>query len=69
MVNKQHATKQQWVNEEIKEEIKKKYPETNENENTTFQNKNRNRFIDPEKKLVVATEDEAGGMSEIGEGN
>ena len=29
--------KNQWVNEEIKKEIKK-YPETNDNENTTTQN-------------------------------
>ena len=29
--------KYQWVNEEIKEEIKN-YPETNDNENTTIQN-------------------------------
>ena len=33
---KQHATGDQWVNEEIKEKILK-YPETNGNENTTFQ--------------------------------
>ena len=30
--------KYQWVNEEIKREIKKKYLETNDNENTTIQN-------------------------------
>ena len=34
---KQHATKNQWVNEEIKEEIRK-YLEANKNGNTTFQN-------------------------------
>ena len=34
---KQHATKNQWVNEEIKREIKK-YLWTNESENTTIQN-------------------------------
>ena len=28
----------QWITEEIKEEIKKKYLPTNDNENTTFQN-------------------------------
>ena len=33
---KQHATKNQWVNEEIKKEIKK-YLETNDNEDTTTQ--------------------------------
>ena len=32
-----HATKNQWVNNEIKEEIGK-YPEANYNENTTIQN-------------------------------
>ena len=38
MGTKQHATKKnQWVNEEIKEDFKK-YLETNENRNTTFQN-------------------------------
>ena len=35
METKQHVTKKQWVNEEIK---KKKYLETNDNENTTIQN-------------------------------
>ena len=34
---KQCATKNQWINEEIKEEIKK-HLETNENGNTTFKN-------------------------------
>ena len=34
---KQHAAKIQWVNEEIKKEIKQ-YFETNDNENTTIQN-------------------------------
>ena len=34
---KQHATKNPWVNEEIKKEIKK-YLETNDNEDTTIQN-------------------------------
>lgn len=34
---KQHATKDQWVNKKIKREIKK-YPKTNDNENTTIQN-------------------------------
>ena len=33
----QHAAKIQWVNEEIKKEIKQ-YFETNDNENTTIQN-------------------------------
>ena len=33
METKQHVTKIQWVNDEIKEEIKK-YLETNDNENT-----------------------------------
>ena len=33
---KQHSTKYIWVNEEIKEEIRK-FLKTNENENTTFQ--------------------------------
>ena len=37
METKQHATKNQWVNEEIKEEIKK-YLRTNDNEDTTSQN-------------------------------
>ena len=37
METKQHATKNQWVNEEIKREIKK-YLETNDNEDTTTQN-------------------------------
>ena len=37
METKQHATKNQWVNEEIKKEIKK-YLETNDNEGTTAQN-------------------------------
>ena len=37
METKQHATKNQWVNDEIKEEIRK-YLETNKNENTTLQN-------------------------------
>ena len=38
METKQHATfKNQWINEEIKKEIKK-YIETNDNENTTTQN-------------------------------
>ena len=37
METKQHATKNQWVNEEIKKEIKK-YLETNDNEDTTSQN-------------------------------
>ena len=37
METKQHATKNQWVNEEIKKEIKK-YLETNDNEDTTTQN-------------------------------
>ena len=34
---KQHATKHQWVNDEIKREIKK-YLRTKNNENTTIQN-------------------------------
>ena len=34
---KQHATKNQWVNEEIKKEIKK-YLQTNDNEDTNTQN-------------------------------
>ena len=34
---KKQKTKTQWVNEEIKKEIKK-YLETNDNENTTIQN-------------------------------
>ena len=46
MEAKQYATKQQWITEEIKEEIKKcletngnkNYLETNENKNTTTQN-------------------------------
>ena len=37
METKQHATKNQWVNEERKKEIKK-YLETNDNEDTTSQN-------------------------------
>ena len=37
METKQHATKIQWVNEEIKKEIKK-YLEINDNEHTTTQN-------------------------------
>ena len=37
METKQHATKNQWVNEEIKKEIKK-YLKTNDNEDTTTQN-------------------------------
>ena len=37
METKQHATKNQWVNEEIKREIKK-YLETNDNEDTASQN-------------------------------
>ena len=37
METKQHATKNRWVNEEIKKEIKK-YLETNDNEDTTPQN-------------------------------
>ena len=37
METKQHATKNQWVNEEIKKEIKK-YLKTNDNEDTTIQN-------------------------------
>ena len=37
MATKQHATKKQWVNNEIKEEIRK-YLETNENENRVSQN-------------------------------
>ena len=40
MKTKQHATKKkkkEWVDEEIKREIKK-YLETNDNENTTIQN-------------------------------
>ena len=36
MQNKHYATKNQWVNNEIKEEIK--YFEANDNENTTIQN-------------------------------
>ena len=35
MESKQHATKKQWINEEIKKEMKK-YLETNDNENTAF---------------------------------
>ena len=35
MKTKQHATKKQWVNEEIKREIKK-YLKTNGSENTTI---------------------------------
>ena len=34
---KQHATKNQWVNEEIKKRVKK-YLKTDDNENTTTQN-------------------------------
>ena len=37
METKQHATKNQWVNEEIKKEIKK-YLKTNDNEDITTQN-------------------------------
>ena len=37
METKHLATKNQWVNNEIKEELKK-YLETNDNENTTLQN-------------------------------
>ena len=37
MAAKQYATKNQWIPEEIKEEIKK-YLETCENENMTIQN-------------------------------
>ena len=37
METKQHATKNQWVNEEIKKEIKN-YLQTNDNEDTTSQN-------------------------------
>ena len=37
METKQNATKYQWVNDEIKEEILK-YLETNDNENTNLQN-------------------------------
>ena len=37
METEQHATKKQWVNKEIKREIKK-YLNTNDNENTTNQN-------------------------------
>ena len=37
METKQHATKNQWVNEEIKKEIKK-YLKTNDNEVSTIQN-------------------------------
>ena len=37
METKQYATKKQWVNDEIKEEVKK-YLETNDNENTNIQN-------------------------------
>lgn len=37
METKQRATKNQWVNKEMKEEITK-YIEKNENKNTTFQN-------------------------------
>ena len=36
METKQHVTKIQWVNDEIKEEIKK-YLETNDNENIAMQ--------------------------------
>ena len=38
METKQHATKKQWVNEEIKKEMKKKYLKTNDNEDTISQN-------------------------------
>ena len=37
MEAKQHPTKNQWSNDEIKEEIKQ-YLETNDSENTTIQN-------------------------------
>ena len=37
METKQHATKNQWVNDEIKKEIKK-YLKINDNEDTTTQN-------------------------------
>ena len=37
METKQHTSKNQWVNEEIKKEIKK-YLKTNDNEDTTTQN-------------------------------
>ena len=37
METKQHATKNQWVNEERKKEIKK-YLKTNDNEDTSTQN-------------------------------
>ena len=37
METEQHATKKQWVNKEIKREIKK-YLETNDNEDKTTQN-------------------------------
>ena len=36
METKQHAVRKKWLNDEIKEEIRK-YPQTNENGNTTFQ--------------------------------
>ena len=36
-MRKQHATKNQWVNEEIKKRVKK-YLKTDDNENTTTQN-------------------------------
>ena len=38
MENKQHAIKIQWLNEELKKEIEKKYLEMNDNENATIQN-------------------------------
>ena len=38
MENKQHAIKIQWLNEELKKEIEKKYLEMNDNENATTQN-------------------------------
>ena len=36
METKQHATKNQWINEDIKEEIRRNLKKT-ENKNTTFQ--------------------------------
>ena len=37
METKKHATKKQWVNEEVKKEIKK-YFKTNDNDDATIQN-------------------------------
>ena len=43
----------QWVDEEIKGYIKKKYLETSENENTTFQNFGNAAKLVPKEKFIV----------------